>query len=64
MRELLARGSAGTGTRGAYHPPSAYYSSETDESNDLTFREYLSKMSFEQQRQEGLRIMRNFGVLL
>jgi hypothetical protein len=30
---------------------------------DLTVREYLNTLDFEQQRQEGLRIMRKFGVL-
>ena len=41
----------------------AYYSSKTEETGDLTVREYLNELDFDQQWEEGLRIMRKFGVL-
>jgi hypothetical protein len=39
------------------------YDDKVAEFGDLTVREYLNTLGFEQQRQEGLRIMRKFGVL-
>ena len=41
----------------------AYYSSKTEETGDLTVREYLNELDFDEQWEEGLRIMRKFGVL-
>jgi hypothetical protein len=39
------------------------YDDKAAEVGNLRVREYLNKLDFDQQRQEGLRIMRKFGVL-